>query len=227
MPDEEPREEQPSLELPSLGGWRRRRRRPQRDDPTPAPEPAPASGGFDSVPLPETETKPPPAAPEPVRTERSTIVLPEPVPEDPPEPQETRARRIRVTPHLPGGYVAVLGAGALVGLLMVGLTWGSLRTCEQVQGTSSCGTAGYPMLLTVLVLAVVAGALLLRLLRVPDPVGTSFLGTGLTTVLALLLLIDHLDRPAMVVVVPLLTAACFAAAHWVTATFIEPGERPG
>jgi ABC-type transport system involved in cytochrome c biogenesis permease subunit len=108
---------------------------------------------------------------------------------------------------------------------MVGLTWGSLRTCERVQGTSSCGTAGYPMLLVVLVTAVVLGALLLRLLRVPDPVSTSFLGVGLATVLALLFLVDRLEQRAMVLVIPVLVGASYAAAHWVTTTFIEPGHR--
>jgi len=195
MVDEERPEEQPSLELPSLGGWRRKRR-PRTPKPTPA------------------------RAPDPVGGEQATIVLPEAGADAPP-----RSRRIRFTPHRLGGYAAALGVGAAVGLLMVGLMWGSLQTCEQVQGTSSCGTAGYPVLLVVLVLAVVVGGLLLRLLTVPDPVSTSVLGTGLTAVLSLLVLIDHLDQPAMVVVVPVLTAACFAAAHWVTTTFIEPGGR--
>lgn len=183
MADDEPRERPPSLELPSLGGWRRQRR---------AQTPAPA-------------TTPTPAEPTATAAGRRPV------------------RRIRV--RRPSGYLAVVGGGALVGLLMVVLTWGSLQACERVQGTSSCGAAGYPMLLFVLVLAVVTGGMLLRLLHVVDPVGTSFLGTGLAAVLALLFLVDQLDEPAMVAVVPLLTAACFAAAHWVTATFIEPDGR--
>lgn len=117
-------------------------------------------------------------------------------------------------------------AGLLVGLVVVGLTWASLRTCEEVRGTPTCGTAGYPMLGVSLAVAVLVGGVLLRLARVPDPVTTSFLGVGLAAVLAMLLLIDRLDRPAMLVVVPLLTAATFAAAHWVTSTFVEPGDRP-
>ena len=226
MPDEEPTDGQPSLELPSLGGWRRRRRS-RETEPAAGPTAGPVSGGLGSVREPQTEPEPPPPATalaplaDPVGGEQATIVRPESVADAPP----SRARWIRITPHQPGGYLAALGAGAVIGLLMVGLTWGSLQTCEQVQGTSSCGTAGYPMLLSVLVLAVVLGGLLLRLLRVPDPGSTSFLGTGLTTVLSLLFLVDRLDSPAMVAVVPVLTAACFAAAHWVTATFIEPGGR--
>lgn len=236
MSDREPEQDQPSLELPSLGGWRRRRRAQRSEpapaadptpDPTPDPAPDPASGEQATVRRPETvadapppEPAPDPApAPEPVSGGQSTVLVTETA-EEPPPP----ARRV-VRVRRPAGYVAVLGTGLLVGLLMVGMTWGSLRTCEQVQGTSSCGAAGYPMLLFVLVLAVVAGGMLLRLLQVADPVSTSFLGTGLATVLALLFLVDQLDSPAMVAVVPLLTAACFAGAHWVTATFIEPGDR--
>ena len=203
----EPEDEQPSLELPSLGGWRRKRR---TRAPQPVAEPAPA---------------PPAPAPEPAVAEHDTVVLTGQVADAPPAAEERRARRIRVTPRLPTGYVAVLATGVLVGLAMVALTWGSLRTCEQVQGTSSCGTAGYPMLLVVLVAAVVLGALLLRLLRIPDPVSTSFLGVGLATVLALLFLVDRLDQRPMVVVIPVLVAASYAAAHWVTTTFIEPGHR--
>jgi len=203
----EPEDEQPSLELPSLGGWRRKRR-------TRAPQP-----------VAESAPAPPAPAPEPAVAEHDTVVLTGQVADAPPAAEERRARRIRVTPRLPTGYVAVLATGVLVGLAMVALTWGSLRTCEQVQGTSSCGTAGYPMLLVVLVAAVVLGALLLRLLRIPDPVSTSFLGVGLATVLALLFLVDRLDQRPMVVVIPVLVAASYAAAHWVTTTFIEPGHR--
>ncbi|MBA2955365.1 hypothetical protein GON03_13595 [Nocardioides sp. MAH-18] len=223
MPDEEPREEQPSLELPSLGGWRRRRRSRAAQ---PVAEPTDGERSTSAPTETVEDPRPAPVPAEPVAAERPggaqpTVVLAETVEDPPPAP----AKRIRVSVRRPAGYAAVLGAGALVGLLMVGLTWGSLRTCEQVQGTSSCGRAGYPMLLFVLVVAVVVGAMLLRLCLVPDPVGTSFLGTGLTTVLALLFLVDQLDQPAMVVVVPVLAAACFAAAHWVTTTFVEPGDR--
>ena len=117
--------------------------------------------------------------------------------------------------------VAVL-TGAVVGLGIVGLTWASLRGCEAVQGTSSCGDVGYLLLGAILVAMVVVGALLLRTMRVPEPGSTSFLGVGLTAVAALLFLVDSLMDNAMVVVLPVLCAASFAAAHWVTRTFIEP-----
>ncbi len=208
MSDPDPEQGQPSLELPSLGGWRRRRRgqrpteQPVEQDVEPPVEPPP----------------PPPPAPEPVPSsgEQATVVLPETA-----EPEEPRAPWIR----RPSGLPAVALVGAAVGLVLVGLTWASLRICEQVQDTPSCGTAGYLMLAVVLAAAVVVGSLLLRLALVPDPVSTSFLGVGLATVLALLLLVDWLDQPAMIAVIPLLVAASYAAASWVTTTFVEPGER--
>jgi hypothetical protein len=113
-------------------------------------------------------------------------------------------------------------SGLVVGLGIVGLTWASLRSCEKVQGTSSCGDVGYPMLALILVVMVVVGWLLLKVLRVRDPASTSFLGTGLAVVVALLVLVDHLLDRSMVVVVPLICAATFGLAHWVTRTFIEP-----
>src|SRR5690349_15491251 len=56
MPDREPEQDQPSLELPSLGGWRRRRRGKRVAEqpvepppPVPTPEPEPALGGGDQT----------------------------------------------------------------------------------------------------------------------------------------------------------------------------------
>jgi hypothetical protein len=37
-------------------------------------------------------------------------------------------------------------------------------------------------------------------------------------------LIDHLDQPAMVVVIPLLCAATFAGSHWLSKSVIEPAR---
>jgi hypothetical protein len=44
-------------------------------------------------------------------------------------------------------------------------------------------------------------------------------------VIALLFLVDSLDEPAMAVVIPVIAALTFAASHWVTMTFVEPGGR--
>ena len=197
MPDPDPAE-QPSLELPKLG-WRRRprRARPAQPESPPTPEPAPE--------------------PAPVAVE-----TPAPEPEQDELVEERPARRPRL--RRPSGWPAVVATGLLVGLAVVGLTWGSLRTCEQVQGTSSCGTAGYPMLGLVVALAVLVGSLLLRLAQVPDPVSTSLLGVGVAAVIVLVFLINHLDQPAMVVVIPLICAATYAGAHWLTTAVIEPGR---
>src|SRR6478609_5713165 len=106
--------------------------------------------------------------PEPAETVASTQV------EIEPEPPKRRRRR-PPRPRRPGGMVAAVLTGVLVGLGLVGLTGLSLRACEAVQGTPSCGGTGYPMLAAILVVLVVVGWLLLRLARVPEPGSTSFL----------------------------------------------------
>jgi hypothetical protein len=118
--------------------------------------------------------------------------------------------------------LAAVITGLAVGLGIVGLTWVSLRGCEAVQGTSSCGGVGYPLLAVILAVMVVVGTLLLRLAQVPEAASTSFLAVGLTAVLALMFLVDSLLDDAMIVVLPLICAGAFAAAHWVTRTFVEP-----
>jgi hypothetical protein len=191
-------EKQPSLELPKLG--LRRRKRPE-----PEPEPVPAGE-------------------EPVEETRPIVVdEPAPTPEAEAEPEfAPEPRRKAKRERGPGGMASAVLSGLVVGLGIVGLTWASLRSCEKVQGTSSCGDVGYPMLALILVVMVVVGWLLLKVLRVRDPASTSFLGTGLAVVVALLVLVDHLLDRSMVVVVPLICAATFGLAHWVTRTFIEP-----
>ena len=192
----DPEKEHPSLELPKLGGLRGRSRR----------------------------ERPRASAAEPAEDTRP-IVLVEPEPEPEPEPEFEPRRRTRRTSGRergPGGMVAAVVTGLVVGLGIVGLTWASLRACEGIQGTSSCGGLGYPLLGLILLVMVVVGALLLRLARVVDPGTTSFLGVGLAVVVALLVLVDHLMDRSMVVVVPLVCAVTFALAHGVTRTFIEP-----
>ncbi len=201
--------DEPSLELPSWGS-RRKRRRAGAEPVTPeAPEPA--------APVAEPRTTPLSVVSEPTPAPETE---PETGPEDKAEPGP-RARKERS----PGGTAVAVLTGLVVGLGIVGLTWASLRLCEQVQGTSSCGDAGYGLLIAILVVMIVVGALLLRLTRVPEPGSTSFLAVGLTAVLALLFLVDSLmDRP-MVVVIPVITAGTFALAHWVTRTFAGTDER--
>jgi hypothetical protein len=233
--------DQPSLELPKLGLRRRRKKD------APAPPPADDTA-VDEVAVEETAVlppmspaPPPPPAPELVEPPPLFVDEVEPVTAvEPPRPvvvEETepeaqretseptrRARKVRAV-RTPSGMVVAVLTGLVVGLGMVGLTWASLRLCETVQGTSSCGGTGYPLLAAILVLMVIVGTLLLKLGRVAEPGSTSFLAVGLTAVIALLFLVDSLLDTAMIVVIPLISAVSYAASHWVTRTFIEPAEH--
>lgn len=122
------------------------------------------------------------------------------------------------------GRVAAALTGLLVGAAMVAATAGSLKACEAVQGTASCGAAGFPILLAIVVAAVVIGSALLRAFRVPDAGSTSFLAVGSLAVIALLVFIDVLDRWWMIIVIPLVGVATYLLSHWVTTTFIDAPE---
>jgi hypothetical protein len=202
----EPEKDRPSLELPKLG-WRRKPRPERKRE-------AEREVQREAQREPVTEETRPVVVAEPEHAPAPELVA-EPEPE--PEPRRRAKREWK-----PGGMAGALLSGLVVGLGIVGLTWASLRSCETVQGTSSCGDVGYPMLGLILVVMVLVGWLLLKLLRVADPASTSFLGTGLAVVVALLVLVDHLMDRSMVVVVPVICAATFGLAHWVTRTFIEP-----
>ncbi len=134
-----------------------------------------------------------------------------------PEPPDLHREGSAGTRHRALPWVVVGLTGALVGLLLVGLTVGSLRVCEGVQGTSSCGSGpGLVLLVAILAISVSAGGLLLKLCGVEDPVSTSFLAVGLVAVLVLLFLLSFVESWQMALVVPALGAAMFALSHWVT-----------
>lgn len=114
--------------------------------------------------------------------------------------------------------------GGIVGLGAVGLTWGSMRLCEVVRGTPSCGNPGFLVLLAILVLMALLGKVMLRSLGVRDPGSTSLLGIGLVAVLALLFPVEQLFHWWMAIVVPVVAVATFALSHWVTTTFVEPAS---
>lgn len=231
----------PSLEPPSL--FRRRRRakvepaqEPVADEqPTevlasePAPDPIPRP-----VPTPEPTPTPVPI-PDPV---------PDPVPQPPPaepaplfadeaEPGATRTLTLSRTPAEAGvlrvpvltGLAAALATGLAVGLLLVAMTAAGQRGCEAAQGTSSCGGAGYPLILAILIVAVLAGGALLSWAGVPDPRSTSFLAVGLLAVIALLFLVESLDSWWMIAVIPVVSTATYAASHWVTTAVIDPARE--
>ena len=197
------RREGPSLELPSWRPGRRQRRerreprRPSRREQQRATVPAP------------------PPRPDPA---------PDLAPEPQPEPQPVARRTARRRPRL-GGMPAAALTGLLVGLVTVGLTWGSQRGCEAVRGTSSCGDGpGFLLLLAIMVAMVFLGAGLLRLLGVPDPGSTSFLGVGLLAVITLLFLVGVIFAWWMAIVLPACAALTYALSHWVTTTYAEPGR---
>jgi hypothetical protein len=235
--DEEP--SGPSLEPPSL--FRRKKKA------EPAPETPPVDDSPTTIldepsgeqtqplapPVPATPSAPPPlfadevAAPPAAsrHTERSS--------EDVPDSQSVHLdappaapARTRSGPLLTG-RVAAATAGLLVGALIVGLTTASFELCSRIQGTNSCGGPGIFLLLAILVLAVVLGTVVLRLSQVPEPGSTSFLAVGLTSVVALLFLVDALFEWWMVIVIPLVSVATFLLSHWVTATFVEPAKPVG
>lgn len=225
----------PSLEMPSLGfGRRKKQPRPEDTDdvrepgpPTPPAEPEPARETTRGTPLFVEET-PTTAVARPVVTEeRTSETATEPAAETPETTETPRRRRRPTRPSLPalpaiGAMPAALLTGAVVGLLVVVLTWGALHLCEVFRGTSTCGDPGFFLLLAILVVAVLAGSALLRAFGVPDPGSTSFLGVGLVSVVALLFLGDLLFEWWMVVAIPVVAVAAFALSHWVTTAFVEP-----
>jgi hypothetical protein len=222
----------PSLEMPSLGfGRRKKQPRPEDTDEvresgatTPPAEPEPAPEPTRGTPLFVEETST--TAARPVATEQRTTEQ-DAGSTDEAEPEESAAaprRRLPSLPSLPtiGAMPATLLTGAVVGLLMVVLTWGALHLCEVFRGTSTCGDSGFFLLLAILVVAVLAGSAMLRAFGVPDPGSTSFLGVGLVSVVALLFLGDQLFEWWMVVAIPVVAVAAFALSHWVTTAFVEP-----
>jgi hypothetical protein len=136
-------------------------------------------------------------------------------------PAAPKAPKVRRPGPLVPGPVAAAIAGLLVAAVIVGLTKASFSLCERWQGTDSCGGPGFFLLLAILVLAVVVGSLVLRLCKVGEPGSTSFLAVGLTSVIALLFLVDQLFDWWMVIAIPLVSVATFLMSHWVTSTFVD------
>jgi hypothetical protein len=204
-------------------------------EPTPAPEPEPAMKASMAGPIAPVPT-PAPAAPVkrplPAKGAERTPVK---------ASEQSGAQRVLGTlgkladalrkpveapgedavPTMPP-YRAAMISGLVVGATMVLLTWLSLRGCNAVRGTASCGGGpGFILLLITFVVCVYLGAALLRAFVVPDPGSTSFLAVGLVAVVALLFLISVITSWPMVIVIPLLTVVAFVTSVWVTKTFAE------
>jgi hypothetical protein len=112
--------------------------------------------------------------------------------------------------------------GAIAGLICVLLAKGASSGCEAIRDNSSCGGGlGLLALVVILAIEVLIGANLLKAWKVSDPFSTSFLGVGLVAMVAMLFFLDVIDKAAMVVVIPAITAVSFLLSWWVTVKFVE------
>lgn len=114
--------------------------------------------------------------------------------------------------------------GLVTGALLVLSLVASEALCESVRGTPSCGPAGLPLAVAVLIVTVLAGVAMLRGFGLPSPGSISFLSVSLVAVLSLLFLVDVIDQWWVLVVVPVLSLGSFVLFHWVTTTYIDPAD---
>ena len=242
---------EPNLELPSVFGRRRKGRgEPERtaSPPEPAEETAPLPPVAEEPPVaaeeppaaaeePSAAAEEPPVAAAPPSYEElvrahderhapseqpTQVVEPTPVPVEEPEP---KPRPARTGPVLPA-TLALLVAGVVIGLLGSGLTFGAQRGCEAVRGTSSCGGGPGLLLLVVIFAAMVfVGSALLRALGVTEARGTSFLAVGLLTVVVMVVLMNVVFSVWMFLAVPVVAAASYVLAGWVTTRLVDLPEQ--
>ncbi|SFC15667.1 hypothetical protein SAMN04487968_10489 [Nocardioides terrae] len=101
-------------------------------------------------------------------------------------------------------------------------TYGGLRGCASLRGTTSCGGGpGFLLLALIFVVTVVIGAAVLRAAKVASAGSISFLAVSLAAVLSVLFLLDTLDSVTGAVIAGVLTVAAYLLSHWVTARFID------
>jgi hypothetical protein len=152
-------------------------------------------------------------------------IEPEPVSEAAAEDAEIAARGTAYTQPMLAHYPAAALTGGIVGLTMVVLTGLSLRGCEAIRGTATCGGGpGFLLLLATFIVSVMLGNAILKSFQVPDPGSSSFLAVGLVAVVALLLLIDALDSWVMLIVIPVISVAAYLVSVYVTKTFVDPAD---
>jgi len=212
----------PSLEPPKLFG--RRRRGPDADEPAREPqvEAVFTDVGTDASPVESAPVATPVAAPSPALGTSTDA------------PRAAR-RPLRLPPGLvqrlprPGSgvvvpsYALAAAAGLVTGIGLLALVWLGFRGCEAITGAVSCGTGpGMVALVVVFLVAVLLGRLLLGLLKLPEAGMTSFLAVGLTSLVVVLSPEGLLDSAAILVLLPLLTAATFAASSWVATLQLDP-----
>lgn len=247
MADKDP-EENLSLQLPSFGFGRKKSKDEPADpgteateelpEATPDPEPEPMPMPT-PTPTPDPAPEPtPPVTPAPAVAEARPAARPVPPPalaepdlrpttvstsEPQPVPVDTTAKRKRSFPSIPA-LQAVLAVGALIGILGVLLTFASLKFCELVRGTDSCGGPGVFLLLATLIVMTYVGAWLLRGFGIDDPGSTSFLAVALLVVVTMVFLLSWIYSWWMILVVPPVSMAMFALSWWVTSSFVDTDD---
>lgn len=212
---------------------------PPADDPaqspadatTNAPVDAPVDASVDgpreaeevAAPVVDDETVPEPEAPEP--DDEPTVVVPT-VAEPEAAAEEEREPRPKREFSLPplAARTAAAVTGLAIGILAVGLTLGSLRGCEAIKGTSSCGTPGFFLLVAIMIILVAVGSALLGAWKVTEPSSTSFLAVGLLAVIALLFLVRVIFSPWMIIVIPIVAVVTYTASQWLTSLFEDDEE---
>lgn len=193
----------------------------------PASQPARQSAVTAPVPSPAAPTAPPPGpavstGPGPLTEQAGDEGPGAPAADAEHEPRAPWTDRIPVF----AGRQAAAITGLLIGLLIVAATALSLRACDLVRGTATCGGGpGFLLLVATMIVSIYVGGMLLRLWGEPDPGSTSFLAVGLIAVVSLLFFIDVLMSAWMIVVIPLVAVGAYLLSHWVTTTFIEPAEH--
>jgi hypothetical protein len=152
----------------------------------------------------------------------------EPVDEPVEEPDEepVAEREPFRLPTIPGRLAAAI-TGLLVGAFGAMLTYLSLKGCDALRGTETCGGTGVLLLVVILVLMVLLGGVVLAAWQITDPRSTSFLAVGVLAVLVMLTLMQQLFSPWMFLIVPILSALAYVLSHWVTTAFIEPKPEDG
>lgn len=200
-------------------------------EPAPAPYVAPETlapetlGAADTATQPEAPL-PPVASHEPERPAGVRAEKPAKAPKPPKAPKTPKPERPARELSLPAvnGMTASVFTGALIGVLACGATYLGLLGCQELRGTSACGTPGFFLLVAILIVLVLLGKLILKAFRVIEPGSTSFLGVGVMAVITLAFLIDVVFEWWMIIVIPVVTALAFAGSHWLTARFTDPAD---
>ncbi|MFT4081716.1 MAG: hypothetical protein QM638_03945 [Nocardioides sp.] len=187
-------------------------------DPQPDPQPDPEPAGTAVLAVEETRLAPAldePDLPAEPDTEPDTEGVPATVVDD----TGTKTRSPRIRP--PGMNTAAAVVGLAVGLFFSVAIWVCEQISQQARGTTSLGSAGFPILIAIFVLAVAIGALFLKLAGVTSPISVSFLGTCLVSVIGLLFLSDSMDTFTGALIVVAVAIVSFVLFRWVNDRYLE------